>query len=91
MSQFYVFKLRTLGDSRPWESIPPHDRRVMTPKQAKKQAQHIAIDPAVVEVRYNAAGSLQGHYVPGTAEAQAAHRASAEAAAMRGLALHEVF
>ena len=92
MQTTYEFRIQFLGDTRPWEVIPPHDRQQFSSlTAAKNYAVNMATDPAIVEIRVNALGSLQGHYIPGTAEAREAHRASAEAAAMRGLALHEVF
>jgi hypothetical protein len=70
----YEFKLIFTGDGRPWEAIPVSDRRALTPDQARQLAQILAQQTAVVEVRYNAAGSQQGHYVPGLAETRAEHR-----------------
>ena len=65
MKHTYEFKLRMIHDQRDWEAIPVHDRQTVTAKAARKHAHKIASDSAIVEVRYNAAGSLQGHYVFG--------------------------
>ena len=87
----YEFKLRMIGDDRQWEDIPPHDRQQFNLwTEAYEYATDQALNDAVVEIRFNAADSQQGHYVAGTADAQAAHRANAEAATMRGLAVSDI-
>jgi hypothetical protein len=70
----YEFKLMFTGDRRPWESIPVSDQRALTADQARQLAQILAQQTAVVEVRYNVAGSPQGNYVRGLAETRQRHR-----------------
>jgi hypothetical protein len=70
----YEFKLLFTGDGRPWELIPVSNRCELTPDQVKQLAQILARQPAVVEVRYNVAGSPQGNYVRGLAETRQQHQ-----------------
>jgi hypothetical protein len=74
----YEFKLRMLHDYRDWEDIPPHDRQQMTRKAAQKHAESIASHPSMVEVRYNVAGSPQGHYVRGHDDTRQLHQLACE-------------
>jgi hypothetical protein len=70
----YEFKVRLICDKRPWEAIAPLTRLEVTPEDATALASWLAASPAVVEIRFNADGSHQGHYVPGSMETRARHR-----------------
>jgi hypothetical protein len=61
----YEFKVRKAGDDRDWEKMPAMGSAgAISPQKAREAARRLANETAdCVEVRYNAAGSLQGHYV----------------------------
>ena len=90
MSDIHEFKVRRIGDNALWESMTVYDRQPGTLQDAHKHATKLANGRGVVEVRYNSIGSQQGHYVAGRWDARAAHRANAEAATMRGLAVSDI-
>ena len=90
MSDIHEFKVRRIGDNALWESMAVYDRQPGTLQNARKHAAKLANSRGVVEVRINALGSQQGHYVAGRRDARAVHRANAEAATMRGMAVSDI-
>ncbi len=81
----YEFRERTIGDRRKWEDIPLIAGCRLTyfafenpPQVAAELASALALFPNVVEIRFNVAGSLQGHYVPGPDKAREQHRSQGE-------------
>jgi hypothetical protein len=75
MREYYILKIRNVGDYRKWEDIKPErTSTALTGSQVCSLAQDIANENNnVFEVRYNRMGSLQGHYVPGKTAARHAH------------------
>jgi hypothetical protein len=74
MADLYVFKVRLVSDTRPWEAIAPQAQFKATAEEARAVAAGLAGCPAVVEVRFSAADSQQGYYVSGSLETRAVHR-----------------